>query len=515
MDTRRFDFCVVGGGATGLGVALDAASRGHSVVLVEQADFAKGTSSRSTKLVHGGVRYLKQGNLALVRDALRERGRMRSNAPGLVRDLNFVIPIYRRSDQVLYGAGMKFYDLLSGRLSFGKSLLLNREETLRRIPTVRKAGLMGGVLYHDGQFDDSRLAVALARTAASRGAKVLNYVRCVEFIREEGKVRGILALDTETGRSFPIHAKCVINATGVFVDELRAKEEAGASPMVSVSQGIHFVLPKRFLPGSDAIMIPKTDDGRVLFALPWHDRVVLGTTDTPVQAASLEPRALGEEVSFLMAHAEKYLTEAPKPSDVLSVFAGLRPLVKAGGTATTASLSRDHTIVVSGGGLLTVTGGKWTTYRKMAEDVVDRGEAVGGLAGKQCNTADLVLLDGSQGGMPAAPEQAVDDQHLSLSGERIRRFVHEEMARTVEDVLARRSRWLLLDAVGSMAGAERVARLMAEELGKGAQWITDQIADYRRVAAGYCGSTYFGSCVEHQPGGISVPGNPQKNERMD
>ncbi len=493
LDTRRFDFCVVGGGATGLGVALDAASRGHSVVLVEQADFAKGTSSRSTKLVHGGVRYLKQGNLALVRDALRERGRMRNNAPGLVHDLGFVIPIYRRSDQFLYGAGMKFYDLLSGRLSFGRSLLLSREETLRKIPTVRTKGLIGGVLYHDGQFDDSRLAVALARTAVACGAKVLNYVRCVEFIREEEKVSGILALDVETGRSFPIHAKCVVNATGVFVDELRAKEEAGAKPMVSVSQGIHFVLPKRFLPGNDAIMIPKTDDGRVLFALPWHDRVVLGTTDTPVPEASLEPRALGEEVSFLMAHAEKYLTEAPKPSDVLSVFAGLRPLVKGGGSASTASLSRDHTIVVSRAGLLTVTGGKWTTYRKMAEDVVDRGEGVGDIPRKPCKTADLGLLDDSPGDVSEGPEQTVGGHHPGLSGEMIRRFVREEMARTVEDVLARRSRWLLLDAVGSIAGAERVACLMAEELGRSTQWIADQVADYRKVAAGYCGSTYFGA----------------------
>lgn len=486
--TERFDFCVVGGGATGLGVALDAASRGHSVVLVEQADFAKGTSSRSTKLVHGGVRYLRQGNLSLVRDALLERGRMKNNAPGLVHDLSFVIPVYRGFDKWFYGAGMKFYDLLSGRLSFGKSLLLDREETLARIPSVRGEGLLGGVLYHDGQFDDSRLAISLARTAASRGAKVLNYVRCVEFIKEGGSLKGVMALDVETGRGFPIHAKCVVNATGVFVDELRQKDEADSKPMVSVSQGIHFVLPKRFLPGNDAIMIPKTADGRVLFALPWHDRVVLGTTDTPVGGPSLEPRALSGEVAFLMEHAEKYLAEAPGPDDVLSVFAGLRPLVKAGGHASTASLSRDHTIVTSDSGLLTVTGGKWTTYRKMAEDVVDRGEQVGRLLKHSCVTENLGLMEAENGA-----ETARERLHPSveLSAEEVRRFVREEMARTVEDVFSRRSRWLLLDAEGSLLAAERVAEVMSEELDRDADWVREQVAAYREVASGYCSKAYF------------------------
>ena len=502
IQARRdpFDFCIVGGGATGLGAAVDAAARGHSVVLIEQADFAKGTSSRSTKLVHGGVRYLKQGNLALVLDALRERGLLARNAPHLVHDTAFVIPCYSVWEKWFYGVGLKIYDLLAGRLSLGRSRMLSREETIGRIPTIKADRLTGGVLYHDGQFDDSRLAVNLAQTAGGLGGKVVNYVRCIGLVKEGDEVAGVHAEDRESGRQFVISARCVINATGIFVDELRVKDAPGIKPIVTVSQGIHMVLPKRFLPGGSAIMIPKTADGRVLFALPWHGRVVIGTTDTPVVGTDLEPRALKEEKEFVMEHAAKYLNPAPGAGDVLSVFAGLRPLVKSGEGTHTAALSRDHTLEVSESGLLTVTGGKWTTYRKIAEEVIDRGERLAKLPPSGCKTVPLKLrgwtlenagedrLKVYGADAPAIRKLGADEKihpSIDLTVGEVIWHVREEMARTVEDVLSRRSRYLLLDARGSIEAAPSVARLMAAELGEGEDWIKRQIADYGSLARGY------------------------------
>ncbi|MCW1926169.1 glycerol-3-phosphate dehydrogenase/oxidase [Luteolibacter arcticus] len=500
LESERFDLCIVGGGATGLGAAVDAAARGHRVALVEQADFAKGTSSRSTKLVHGGVRYLKQGNVALVLDALRERGRLAQNAPHLVKDLPFVIPTYHWWEGPFYGVGMKVYDALAGKLGFGASHQLSKEETLARIPTIEPDGLTGGVIYHDGQFDDARLAIHLAMTAADLGAKLANYVRCVSLVKQGGKVRGVEVLDVESGRTFKIRANAVINATGVFVDELRRADEPSASEIVAVSQGIHLVLPKDFMPGDSAIMIPKTADGRVLFAVPWHDRVVLGTTDTPLAEKSLEPRALPEEIDFLMTHAARYLTRDPRPQDVLSVFAGLRPLVKAGTGANTASLSRDHTILVSDSGLITITGGKWTTYRKMAEDVIDRAQDIGGFESVSCRTMQLPIHGATTEEIPEsnlrpygsdatwirALEEA-DRLHpaLDLTGAEVRWHARAEMARTVEDVLARRSRCLLLDARACMEAAPAVAAILTEELGKGDGWRDEQIKEFGTLAAGY------------------------------
>jgi len=500
LESEDFDFCIVGGGATGLGAAVDAAARGHRVALVERADFAKGTSSRSTKLVHGGVRYLKQGNVSLVLDALRERGRLARNAPHLVKDLPFVIPTYHWWEGPFYGIGMKVYDALAGKLGFGPSHHLSKEETLARIPTIEPDGLTGGVIYHDGQFDDARLAIHLAMTASELGAKLANYVRCVSLIKEGGKVRGIEALDLESNRSFRIRARVVINATGVFVDELRRADEPSASEIVAVSQGVHLVLPKDFLPGDSAIMIPKTEDGRVLFAVPWHERVVIGTTDTPLAERSMEPRALPEEIDFLMTHAARYLSRDPKPEDVLSVFAGLRPLVKAGDSGNTASLSRDHTILVGDSGLITITGGKWTTYRKMAEDVIDRAEEVAGLKAVPCRTMELPVhgattdeITGSHlrpYGSDAAAIQAMGDAirihpALDLAAAEVRWHARSEMARTVEDVLARRSRALLLDARASSEAAPTVAAILAEELGKDAAWRSAEEANFNKLAQGY------------------------------
>lgn len=500
--TEPVDFCIIGGGATGLGTAVDAAARGHSVVLVEQADFAKGTSSRSTKLVHGGVRYLQQGNVSLVLEALRERGRMTKNAPHLVGNLSLVIPNYKWWEGPFYGVGMKVYDQLAGKLGLGASRWLSREETVERLPTIETEHLVGGVIYHDGQFDDSRLAVHLAMTADELGAELVNYTRCTGLLKNDGAVCGVEVVDEESGESFEIPARCVINATGIFVDELRRQDDVEVKDMIAVSQGIHIVLSREFLPGDTAVMIPKTADGRVLFAVPWHDCVVVGTTDTPLDEKSLEPRALPEELEFVMTHAAQYLTKDPTPVDVLSVFAGLRPLVRPDGDAeNTAEISRDHTILVSPSGLVTVTGGKWTTYRKMAEDVIDHAEMVAGVDARKCETVGLQIHGWTRQVVPehhlrvygsdaddirALGEGSLLHAKLTLTEGEVRWHIRHEMARTVEDVLARRARCLLLNAAASIEAAPAVAKIFAEELGVDQAWQRAQVDAYRELARAYC-----------------------------
>jgi len=518
-----FDLLIIGGGATGLGAAVDAAARGHSVALIEQSDFAKGTSSRSTKLVHGGVRYLRQGNLSLVLEALRERGRLARNAPHLVRDLAFVIPNYSWWEGPFYGVGMKVYDQLAGRLGLHPSRVLSREETVALIPTVETDGLLGGVVYHDGQFDDARLAVNLAQTADRLGAAVLNYCAAAGLIKEHGVLAGALARDCETGAEFPIRARAVINATGIFVDGIRHWDEPGAPPLVAVSQGIHLVLPKEFLPGDAAIMIPKTADGRVLFAVPWHDRVIVGTTDTPRPEPALEPRALPDERDFVMEHARRYLAKDPGDGDVLSVFAGLRPLVRSAGPASTAALSRDHVIVVGESGLITITGGKWTTYRRMAEDVVDHAEMVAGVENRRSPTENLPIHGWTReeigpknlrpygadaagiAGLIRAEPALASALHPRLPYQQAEIVWHarEEMARTVEDVLARRTRSLLLDARASVEAAPTAARLLGRELGRDRAWQEAQVREYAALARGY---TYTDpASVAKQPQ-VTAPG---------
>jgi len=355
---EAFDVVVVGGGATGVGVAIDAAARGFSVALVEQSDFGKGTSSRSTKLIHGGVRYLQQGNIPLVVEALKERGILRGNAPHLVHDLPFVVPNYEWWEAPFYGIGMKVYDALAGKYGFGPSRILSTEATIERLPTIEVEGLRGGVVYHDGQFDDARLLIHMAMTAVGQGAVLLNYARVAGLRKNsDGYVDGVSLQDQETGQRFDVEGRVVVNATGVFTDEIRRMDDPGVTPMIQASQGVHVVLDKSFLPGESAIMVPHTDDGRILFAIPWLDRVVVGTTDTPVDGPSLEPLPFDEEVRFLLEHAARYLTKDPARSDVLSVFAGLRPLVSGGGTeGETSHISREHTLTVSRSGLLTVAG---------------------------------------------------------------------------------------------------------------------------------------------------------------
>ncbi|MDX1383430.1 MAG: glycerol-3-phosphate dehydrogenase/oxidase, partial [Thermoanaerobaculia bacterium] len=386
-----WDVLVIGGGATGLGVAVEAASRGYRTALVEQSDFAKGTSSRSTKLIHGGVRYLQQGNVSLVLEALRERGVLRRNAPHLVRDIPFVVPNYDWWEAPFYGIGLRLYDVLAGRHGFGASRHLSRQETLEQLPTIETEGLRGGILYFDGQFDDARLAVCLARTAVDLGATVANYVAATALVHRDGLVRGALVRDAESGRELELEAGVVVNATGPWSDRIRRLDDPEAKPMMRPSQGVHVVLDRRFLPGDSAIMVPHTDDGRVLFAIPWYDRVVVGTTDTPIEEPTLEPRPLPEELAFLLTHAARYLTEDPGRDDVLSAFAGIRPLVGDPGDHDSAGLSRDHTVHISPACLVTVAGGKWTTYRKMAEDTVDQAAILARLPERASVTAELHL----------------------------------------------------------------------------------------------------------------------------
>lgn len=385
-SSSPWDVAVIGGGATGLGIAVDAASRGHSVVLFEQSDFGKGTSSRSTKLVHGGVRYLKQGNVPLVMEALRERGILRQNAPHLVSDLPFVVPNYKWWEAPFYGVGMRVYDVLAGKYGFGHSKNLTVEETIERLPTIETEGLRGGVVYHDGQFDDARLLVHLAMTAAEQGAALVNYCPVVDLLKDgDGFTTGVRVRDVETGQEIDVPAHVVVNATGAFTDGVRRMDDPAARPIIRPSQGVHIVLDRDFLPGSNAIMVPETDDGRVLFAIPWHERVLVGTTDTPIDDVELEPRALKEEVDFLVEHAARYLTRDPTIADIKSVFVGIRPLVAEAEAGETAEISREHAVRISDSGLLTIAGGKWTTYRKMAQDVVDFCETLGDLTSPLCD----------------------------------------------------------------------------------------------------------------------------------
>jgi glycerol-3-phosphate dehydrogenase len=505
-ETREWDFVVIGGGATGLGVAIEAASRGYRPLLLEQSDFAKGTSSRSTKLVHGGVRYLQQGNIALVLEALKERGRLLRNAPHLVKNLPFVVPNYSWWEGPFYGIGLKMYDLLAGRQGFGRSKHLSKTRTKELLPTIESKELLGGVIYHDGQFDDARLAINMAQTAARQGAVLVNYLEVTGLFKDAGEIRGVEARDVETGESLEIRSRVVINATGPFTDRIRRMDDEEAPAMISPSQGVHIVLDRSFLPGDTAIMVPRTDDGRVLFAIPWLGRTVVGTTDTPVDETPLEPKPLREELEFLLEHAARYLSTDPSSADVLSTFAGLRPLVSGDGELEgTAALSRDHTLHISGSGLVTITGGKWTTYRRMAEDTIDQAAMLAALDERASVSADLHIHGHHRNADQFGPlsfygadapgvlslirsasrygEQLHPD-HPTRAGEVVW-AARNEMARTVEDFLSRRTRILLLDARASMEMAPAVAALLAEELRREDGWEEEQVRVYRELAQDY------------------------------
>ncbi len=503
--TPAWDLAVVGGGATGLSVALEAATRGWSVVLLEAEDYAKGTSSRATKLVHGGVRYLAQGDIALVHEALRERAHWLAVAPQLAQPLAFVVPAYRPWDLPFYGAGLKAYDLLAGARSLGRTEWLSAAQTRRALPTVRAAGLCGGVRYWDGQFDDARLAVLLARTAAARGALVVNHLRVTGLLRgpagpagAEARAVGLRARDPRTGEDFEVRARCIVNAAGVWVDAVRALDraegQAPPAPLVRPSQGVHLVVDRAFLPGREALMVPKTADGRVLFAVPWLGKTVLGTTDTPRDEALPEPLPLPQEVDFILREAARHLERTPTRADVRSAWVGLRPLARPAQASAgdTKAISREHTVAVSASGLVTVTGGKWTTARAMADDVLAQCQRHGLLPHRPASppASARPLLGAASGAsladppgdhlygseaaalqsMPGAQRWIARDAETGrgvLSEAMVRFAAREEMACSVEDVLARRSRLLFLDARQAAAVADDVAAILAEELGPG------------------------------------------------
>lgn len=504
--TEPWDMLIIGGGATGVGVAVDAASRGYSVLLLEQSDFGKGTSSRSTKLIHGGVRYLQQGNISLVMEALRERGILRNNAPHLVHDLAFIVPNYDWWEAPFYGIGLKIYDMLAGRYGFGPSKILTKDETLERIPTIKRDGLRGGIIYYDGQFDDARLLINLARTASHQGAVLLNYARVIALTRGgDGIIDGAIFEDLEAGTEHRARSKAVINATGPFADHICRMDDPNALPLISPSQGIHLVFDRSFLPGKSAIMVPHTKDGRVMFAIPYLGVTLVGTTDTPVSEIELEPRPMAEEIDFILETAGQYLEKVPSRQDILSVFAGIRPLVKTADEKNTAALSRDHIIHISKSGLLTIAGGKWTTYRLMAKVCVNYALSLAGLESKPCITEQLNIhgfhktpekfgefaLYGSDA--PAVQDLVRADPiredrlHPALParvGEVIW-AVRFEAARTVDDFLARRTRSLLLNARVASETAPKVASIMAKELGRGHKWENEQTESFRKISKIY------------------------------
>ena len=503
--SRPWDIIVIGGGATGLGAAVDSASRGYRTLLLEQGDFACETSSRSTKLIHGGVRYLQQGNLPLVHEALRERYILLKNAPHLVHDIPFVIPLYKSWERPFYGIGMALYDLLSGSHGLKHSRHLSLEETIELIPTVRRHNLRGGIVYHDGQFDDARLAVCLGRTLADLGGTPLNYLNVSGLTTKAGKMAAVNAIDRESGREYLLSGRAVINATGVMCDQVRRMDEPSCSPLITISQGAHLILDRSFLPGECAIMVPHTDDGRVFFAIPWHDRVIVGTTDTPLDSSTPEAVPLPDEIDFLLAHAGRCLGRKPTRADVLSCFAGLRPLARGATGQKTAQLSREHLLSVSASGLVTITGGKWTTYRSMAVAAVDVAAARGSLYSKPSATLSLRLHGwelssstagtlGGYGSDRGLLEQLTDEQpgwkerlhpRLPYTAGEIVWAVRFEWARSLEDVLARRTRALFLDAGASCEIAPRVAVLMATELGFDLGWQSRQLESFYAVAATY------------------------------
>lgn len=504
-EISLWDFIVIGGGATGLGIALDAASRGFTTLLLEQADFAKATSGRSTKLIHGGVRYLARGNIKMVYSALREREILYRNAAHLVKRRSFIIPCFSLFDKLKYAAGLGLYGVLSGDLSFGSSHILQPNAVIQRMPGLNAENLTGGIEYFDGQFDDARLAVNLAQTCAEHGGVVVNYCKVTGLLKKSNKVCGVSFRDVESNITYDINARVVINATGIFVDDILRMDDPHQRPLVRPSQGTHIVFPKSFMDSDSALMIPKTSDGRVLFAIPWHDHLLVGTTDTPVSGTAAEPMPLQTEIRFIMETVKRYWKNPPAEKDILSVFAGLRPLAAPQkDTGSTKEISREHKLLVSGSGLVTITGGKWTTYRKMAERTVDAAIHTSHLKPVPCLTKNIRIhgcrrVDSGNhldiyGSDKDGIEQLIKADaslgsklvgHLPYTHAEVVWAVRHEMARTLEDVLARRIRILFLDARAAMEAAPAVAEIMAKELSYNEEWKRDQLQDFVSLAKGY------------------------------
>ena len=507
-ELRPWDVVVVGGGCTGIAAALDASARGYRTLLLERHDFTAGTSSRSTKLIHGGVRYLRQGQIELVHGALRERHRLLRNAPHLVDDLALIVPAYRWWERTYLGTGLAVYDVLASGRGLGRSGRLGRRACLHRVSTLRDRGLRGGVLFHDGQFDDARLGWTMIRTAANLGCVALNYAEVVGLVASHGAVKGVRVRDRLGGAEWEVRGAVVLNAAGPFADSIRRMDEPDQIPAVVLSRGAHIVVSSAFLPGRAAVLVPRTDDGRILFAIPWHGHVVIGTTDVPVETPSHDPVASAEEVDYLIDHAGRYLTRPIARSDILSAWAGLRGLMAAGAEQSTAALSRGHSVGVSRRGLVTVTGGKWTTCRKVAQDAVDAAADVGGLSPAHSRTAALRLHGYSRRGDVRYPWKVygtdadaireVEETDAGLSAlmhpslpyrlSQAAWAARSEMAVRVEDVLARRTRALFLNARAASAAAPAVARAMARELGRDGRWVEEEVRAFRRRASRYlCG----------------------------
>ncbi len=487
-----WDIIVIGGGATGLGTALDASLRGYKTLLLEGHDFAKGTSSRSTKLVHGGVRYLEQGNIKLVREALRERGYLLKNAPHLTSIQTFIVPVFSSWEKMFYGLGLKFYDLLSGKLSLGDTQILSKKETVEHLPTINAEKLAGGILYFDGQFDDSHLAIEIAATAIKKGATVLNYCKVTGFIKTNGEITGVECIDVLSEKKYTLKTKVVVNATGVFTNAIVQMDNQLEHDLVSPSQGIHLVIDAKFFPSTDAMMIPKTDDGRVLFAVPWHNKVVLGTTDTPIEEVSYEPKPLEEEIEFIIKHINRYCTSLITRADINAVYVGLRPLVKQKTKVSSALISREHHLSVSSSGLITITGGKWTTYRKMAADAVDNAAFIGKFKKEKCTTAHIPIGDEQEKETRMKEILKNDislkelvDPNYTFTKAAIVYAVKYEMAICIEDILARRMRLLFLDATLAIAVAPMVASIMAPYLQMDKNWEAAEIASFTQLAEQY------------------------------
>ena len=490
--TTTFDLAVIGGGATGAGIAWDAASRGLATLLVERDDFGHGTSSRSTKLIHGGVRYLAQGRLGLVREALHERRWLLANAATYVRPLTFAIPLTSIGQTLKYRGGLALYDLLAGGSLLPRASLLTHAELVRELPGLR-GGFARAVRYTDAQFDDTRLLLGVLSRAATHGAVVLNYTAATGFLkRTSGQIRGIQILDRETGHTHEIAARLVINAAGPEVDAVARLDDAAAPPQVTLSRGSHVVVARKFWPSDTALLMPDTPDGRVMFVIPWHGHVLLGTTDVPTSDSAI-PQSSAAEIDFIVDVAARYLTAAPQRADILSTFAGLRPLAHGGETAT-AKTSREHQIIVADSGLVSITGGKWTTFRCMAAECVDTALRHHGVAAAPSRTADDTIPDRLNLYPSRFTEPTASDERLPIPDvvlpigltcqpQAVVRAVRSEMARHVEDVLARRTRMLFLDARAAITAAPDVARIMARELGQSSAWEAAELNAFATVAA--------------------------------
>jgi len=532
LARERFDVLVIGGGITGAGVALDATARGYSVALVEKADFASGTSSKATKLVHGGIRYLPQFDFALVHEALVERGLLVRNVPFLVRPLAFVLPLYENAHRPVgipfappkgYGlglmldAGLWMYDLMAGRLNVARHKRISAQKALELTPALRGDGLKEAFLYYDAQTNDTRLTVTVLRTAAQRGAVITNYTEVIGFTRADGKLNGARVRDVQTGQEFTVSARHIVNAAGVFAERVTALTGDESRVAIEPSKGVHLVVARERVRITDtALVLPETDDGRILFVIPWGARAVIGTTDTGTGNLD-DPEASPQDIAYLLDHVNRYMKVNLSGDDILSVYAGYRPLVKSK-EERAANLSRTHVVLQEPNGMVVIVGGKLTTYRRMAQDTMDviakrdgmaiahpterlplagavgwrdaqreieeRGRALGldqrviehlefNFGGNARGVLDVIGED------PALGEKIISD--LPYLRAEVIYACRAEMAQTLEDVLARRTRIMLEDADRGAGVAEPVATLMARELGWSSDRVRSEVEKYRTL----------------------------------